>query len=108
MERSPSGFAQMLAALDFYLSDKREIAVVGRADATAVRDAVSKLWSVYAPNVSIALMDSVRASRRTGIPLFEGKTPGDDPDIPRLYVCENYACQAPTDDVSEVISTLTA
>jgi uncharacterized protein YyaL (SSP411 family) len=105
MESSPSGFAHMLAALDFYLGEKREVAIVGRADAEAVRSAVARLWSVYAPNVSIALLDT--AGETTGaIPLFEGKTPGDDPDIPRLYLCENYACQAPTDDVSAVISTL--
>ena len=105
MERSPSGFAQMLAAVDFYLSEKRELVVVGRADAEAVRSAVSRLWAIYAPNVSIALLDTAGDPPK-GIPLFEGKTPGDAADVPRLYLCENYACQAPTDDVSSVISTL--
>jgi uncharacterized protein YyaL (SSP411 family) len=57
--------------------------------------------------VSIALLDTA-ADATGGIPLFEGKTPGDTPDVPRLYLCENYACQAPTDDVSSVISTLEA
>ena len=105
MERSPSGFAQMLAALDFYLSEKRELVVVGRADAETVRSAVSRLWAIYAPNVSIALLDTA-GDPPDGIPLFEGKAPGDAPDVPRLYLCENYACQAPTDDVNSVISTL--
>ena len=107
MERSPSGFAQMLAALDFYLSEKREVVVAGRAGADAVRAAVAELWSVYAPNLSVALLDTA-GEPPEGVPLFEGKTPGDDPDVPRLYLCESYACQAPTDDVSEVISTLIA
>ena len=105
MESSPSGFTHMLAALDFYLAEKREVAVVGRADAEAVRSAVARLWSLYAPNVSIALLDTA-GETPGGIPLFEGKTPGRDPDVPRFYLCESYACQAPTDDVSAVISTL--
>ncbi len=105
MERSPNGFAQMLAALDFYLSDKREVAVVGRAAAPAVQEAMEQLWAIYAPNVSIARLDS-EAEPPSGVPLFEGKTPGDDPNLPRLYLCENYACQAPTDDVNAVISAL--
>ncbi|GMR23289.1 MAG: hypothetical protein BMS9Abin37_1706 [Acidobacteriota bacterium] len=105
MERSPSGFAHMLAALDFYLSEKREVVVTGRAEAKAVRSAGSRLWAIYAPIASIALLDAACDSP-DGIPLFEGKTPGDDPDVPRLYLCENYACQAPTDDVTSVISAL--
>ena len=105
MEHSPNGFAQMLAALDFYLAPKQEVAVVGRADAPAVQEAVSRLWSIYAPNVSIALLDAGTDAPRS-VPLFEGKAPGSEPTVPRLYLCENYACQTPTDDVNAVISAL--
>ncbi len=105
MERSPGGFAQMLAAVDFYLSEKREIVVAGPRDAAATQEALLDLWSVYAPNVSIALTDPER-DKGVDIPLFEGKTAGPNPDAPRFYVCESYSCQAPTDDVSEVVSTL--
>ena len=105
MERSPGGFAQMLAAVDFYLSEKREIVVAGPRDAAATQEALLDLWSVYAPNVSIALTDPER-DKGVDIPLFEGKTAGPNPDAPRFYVCENYSCQAPTDDVTQVVSTL--
>ncbi len=105
LERSPAGFAQMLAAVDFYLSEKREIVVAGPRETTATKEALSDLWSVYAPNVSIALTDPERDTE-IDIPLFEGKTAGPNPDAPRFYVCESYSCQAPTDDVSEVVSTL--
>ena len=105
LERSPAGFAQMLAAVDFYLSEKREIVVAGPRETPATQEALSDLWSVYAPNVSIALTDPERDTE-IDIPLFEGKTAGPNPDAPRFYVCESYSCQAPTDDVSEVVSTL--
>jgi len=105
IERMPSGFAQMLAALDFYLCDKREVAVVGRADAPDVQRALARLWGVYAPNVLVARLDPSAAPPKD-VPLFEGKAPGADPGVPRLYLCENYACQAPTDDVDAVVSAL--
>jgi len=104
MEQSPSGFAQMVAAVDFYLSDKREIVVVGPRDAAATKEALLELWSVYAPNVSIALTDPEREG--VDIPLFEGKTAGPNPEDPRFYICASYSCEAPTDDVSQVVSTL--
>jgi len=105
MEQSPGGFAQMLAAVDFYLSEKREIVVVGPRDADATAEALLDLWGVYAPNVSIALTDPERRPE-IDLPLFEGKTAGPNPDAPRFYVCESYSCRAPTDDVRQVISTL--
>jgi len=105
MEQSPSGFAQMVAAVDFYLSEKREIVVVGPRDAAATKEALRELWSIYAPNVSIALTDPER-DKGVDIPLFEGKTAGPNPKAPRFYVCESYSCQAPTDDVKHVVSTL--
>ena len=105
MEQSPSGFAQMVAAVDFYLSEKREIVVVGPRDAAATKEALRELWSIYAPNVSIALTDPER-DKGVDIPLFEGKTAGSNPKAPRFYVCESYSCQAPTDDVKHVVSTL--
>ena len=87
------------------MSEKREIVVAGRADAEAVRSAMTTLWAAYAPNVSIALLDGARTAPE-GVPLFEGKTAGDDDASPRFYVCENYACQAPTDDLEEVVAAL--
>ncbi len=105
MEQSPGGFAQMLAAVDFYLSEKREIVVVGPRHAAATEEALLDLWRVYAPNVSIALTDLERPTE-IDLPLFKGKAAGPNPDAPRFYVCESYSCRAPTDDVSQVVSTL--
>jgi uncharacterized protein YyaL (SSP411 family) len=105
MERSPSAFTQMLAALDFYLSPKREVAIVG----SDTRAALERLWRIYAPNLSLVRLDPGgpdAGALRERVPLFEGKTPGAEPERPRYYVCENYACSAPTDDLEAVVSSL--
>jgi uncharacterized protein YyaL (SSP411 family) len=104
MERSPSAFAQMLAALDHYLGTKRELVVVGRAGSEATRGALRRLWSRFSPDLALVLLDPEAAGLAT--PLVEGKSPGPDPDKPRFYLCESYACQAPTDDLASIEAAL--
>jgi len=109
MERSPSGFAQMLAAVDHYLAPKRELVVVGRTEAKSTREALRQLWSRFQPDLALALLDpaSPDAPRlQKEASLLEGKTAGSDPDRPRFYLCESYACQAPTDELDKVLAAL--
>ncbi len=104
MERSPSAFAQMLAAVDHYLGSKRELVVVGRANAEPTRQALRRLWGRFAPNLALVLLDPSATPPST--PLLEGKVPGPDPAKPRFFLCEGYACQAPTDDLDAVETAL--
>ena len=109
MERSPSAFAQMLAAVDHYLGSKRELVVVGRRDAKSAEEALRRLWGRYAPDLALARFDpdspdAVRLLKEA--PLLEGKTSGPDPERPRFYLCESYACQAPTDELDEILAAL--
>jgi uncharacterized protein YyaL (SSP411 family) len=109
MERSPSAFAQMLAAVDHYLGPKRELAVVGRRDAEGTREALRRLWGRYAPDLALTFLDpgSPDAARLLEkVPLLEGKTAGPDPDKPRFYLCESFSCQAPTDELDEILAAL--
>ena len=107
MSRSPSGFAQMLAALDYYLGAKREVAVVGSASAATTKDALAKIWGLFTPNEAVALLDPSWPHRNEveqKVPLLTGKTPANGE--PRFYLCENYACQAPTENLEDVLAAL--
>jgi uncharacterized protein YyaL (SSP411 family) len=109
MERSPSAFAQMLAAVDHYLGPKRELVLVGRTDAKSTREALRRLWGRFAPGLALLLLDpaSPDAPRlQKEASLLEGKTAGPHPDKPRFHLCESYACQAPTDDLDEILTAL--
>jgi uncharacterized protein YyaL (SSP411 family) len=106
MERSPSAFAQMLAAVDHYLAPKRELVVVGRADATSTRESLRRLWRLFAPDLALLLLDPASPELPKESSLLEGKTAGPDPDKPRFYLCESYACQAPTDELDEILTAL--
>jgi len=102
--RSPSAFAQMLLALDYYLREPREIALVGKLEDSRTQQALRDLWQRYMPNEVIAFLDASApdaAIIENEVPLLRGKTQIDD----RLtfYVCQNYACRAPTTDLQEVL-----
>ncbi len=109
MERSPSGFAQMLAAVDHYLAPKRELVVVGRTAAKSTRESLRRFWSLFAPDLALLLLDPASSDAprlQKEASLLEGKTAGPDPDKPRFYLCESYACQAPTDELDEILTAL--
>jgi hypothetical protein len=105
IERSPSAFSQMLLALDDYLSEPREIAVVGKLAEVSTRESLAELWRRYAPHEVIALKDPSSAEAAeidSEIPLLRGKSEIDG--ALTFYVCRNYACQAPTTDLAEILS----
>ena len=103
LERAPTAVGFLLGALELQLSPAREIAIVGGPgdDRTrALRDAVLER---YEPNTVLAIGDGVDDA---GIPLLAGKSLLDG--APAAYVCQNFACHAPTSDPAELAAALTA
>jgi uncharacterized protein YyaL (SSP411 family) len=106
MQRFPSGFAQALCALHYYLASKREIVIVGDESSPESSRALERIWRVFSPSSLIAFKDPSWSHRQTveeKVPLLKGKTGNRGP---LYYLCENYACQAPTEDLEEVEKAL--
>ena len=106
MSAAPSGFAQMLMALDYYLSEPCEIAIVGPRTSAGVVTALDRLWKQFRPNDLIVAFDGSGAeqTRAAGeVPLLAGKAMIDGKAT--FYRCRNYACQAPTHDLEEIVGT---
>ena len=101
MERMPTGSGQLLCELVFLLSTPKEIAIVGEKGDTKTEAMLASLHGTYQPNKIVALSES--ADGQT-LPLLAGKTQVDD--TATAYVCENYACQAPTTDVEAFLELL--
>jgi uncharacterized protein len=81
--RAPSAFGHGLSGLDLHFSPPREIAVIGPPDADVARAALAG----FEPNAVVAFGPS------DDVPLLQGKDYVDG--RPAVYVCENFACQAP-------------
>ena len=94
MAEHPAASGQMLIALDFYLGPVQQIAIIGPADADDTRQAIAAVRRAFRPNRVLAFHDPA-----TGAPpkelasLFEGKEAIGG--AVTVYVCENFACQAP-------------
>ena len=92
--RAPSAFGHALCALDLHFSPPREIAVVGPPDAEVARAVLSG----FDPNAVVAFGPSEE------VPLLQGKGLVDG--LPAVYVCENFACQAPITRTEEALPRL--
>ncbi|HEX2054536.1 MAG TPA: thioredoxin domain-containing protein [Actinomycetota bacterium] len=89
MERAPQAVCTFLCAVDFALSTPKEIVVIGeRPDADPL---IERIWNRFLPNKVVAGAPPGIAS-----PLLEDKVAIRG--RPTAYVCEHFACKAPTSD----------
>ncbi len=86
LTRAPHAFGHALSALDLHFSPPRELAVLGPVGSEVARAALEP----FQPNTVVAVGPG------DGVPLLEGKELVDEQ--PAVYVCESFACQAPTTD----------
>ena len=93
IEQAPRAASQMLLALDMVLGPTPEIVILGDPAEKDTAEVLRALANHY-------IADRVVACRSPGAgtggpldPLFEGKALTGDP--PAVFVCENFACQAP-------------
>jgi len=85
----PMAASQMLIALDFYRGPVQEVAIVGDPASEAVGQVRRLLEAKFQPRRVLALKPT---DNDVGVALLHGKTAQGDVT---LYLCENFACQAP-------------
>jgi len=93
--RYPTGFGRALAALDFFLSDPKEIAIVRGSD-EQTSALLREVFSRYLPNkiVAVATPDDEQSPRL--IPLLQQRKALDG--AATAYVCYQRVCQEPATD----------
>jgi uncharacterized protein YyaL (SSP411 family) len=104
MQRYPSGFGRLLCALDFYLGSPKEIALVGDSRAPETHALRREIWIAYLPNKVVA--QGAPGDTKAGelVPLLGARPQMNGKAT--AYVCEHFACKAPTTDPSELASQL--
>ena len=106
MEKIPSAFGRLLAALDFSASGTREVAIIGEPEAPGTKALLGLVYARYLPNKVLAGRAEDDAESAGLIPLLAQRPTRDGK--PTAYVCEGYACQAPTTDPEELKRQLDA
>jgi uncharacterized protein YyaL (SSP411 family) len=100
MRQSPTAAGQMLIAADTHFGPVKEIVIVGASDEAVLRIA-GDLARRYVPNHVVAARTTGTKSVSTHLdPLFQGKQV-DDGSV-HVFVCENYACQAPVSGAEKI------
>lgn len=100
----PYSMPQMLCALDFALQKPKQIIVAGKKDDIITNELVSEIYKYYLPNE--ILIQAEPGKDYPVIPFLSQVIPASI-DKPAVYICENYACQLPIDNVEELRKALT-
>ena len=96
MAQYPTGFGRYLAAAEFALGTPKEIALIGEvavADMHALRQTI---FTPFLPN-KVVVQATPGTEAQINSPLLAGREPIDGRAT--AYVCQNYACQRPVNDV---------
>lgn len=108
VDRFPSGYSQMLIALDFAIGPSGEIVIAGGAEESGTQEMIRVVYSRFLPNKVVAL----HPTEGTMAKKIEALSPFIKDQIalggqPTAYVCENYICAFPTTEVSQLKRLLT-
>ena len=102
VSRYPNGYAMYMHALLYALGPSREIVISGKPGEPLTEEMIAALRRRFLPQTVISLHppgEEGTVARRL-MPVLEGKNPIND--LAAVYVCENFACQAPVTTVSEL------
>lgn len=102
--RYPRAFAKSLAVADLLLTGPTELALVGVPGEPGYEALRAVINQIYLPNRIIALRNSDGPDTRH--PLLAGKELVNGKAA--LYICRNFACQAPITDPAAATSALAA
>jgi uncharacterized protein YyaL (SSP411 family) len=110
MERAPMAAGQMLLALDRFVGPSHELVLVGSATNADVNAVRAMIGSTYLPRAVVATRLDEQSTSPSQSPLldelFTGRASTDGKPV--LYVCENFACQAPAVGLAAIEKALDA
>ncbi|HKZ22163.1 MAG TPA: thioredoxin domain-containing protein, partial [candidate division Zixibacteria bacterium] len=106
LQKQPTAYAQMLSALDFYLGPTKEIVLAGDLSSAETQAMLNAVNQRFLPRKVLAFhfdgQEGVELEKL--IPFSEGfKMQGGRTTA---YVCENYVCQRPTNEINKLVELL--
>jgi uncharacterized protein YyaL (SSP411 family) len=102
----PMAYTQFLNGLDFMLGPIQEIVIAGDPDVEMTQAMITKIHRVFLPNKVLLLQPEGEIGKKLSAlsPFVEGMRPINKG--PAVYLCKQYACQAPLTDVVALESAL--
>ena len=104
MERAPSAFSWWLQAAQFYANPIKQVVIVGERGNAETEALLAVARTGFNPDRIVALLTPGHEDGEKSLPLFEGRRMIDG--LPTAYVCRNYACEVPVNDVEALQAQL--
>jgi len=104
----PQAYTQLMVALDFMLGPSREIVVSGNPNHEITREMITIIHQNFLPNkVLLVRPEGKEGEKLSELCSFIQKlAPAPMNKHPKVYVCENYACQMPLNNINELRKSL--
>jgi len=98
LSQHPSGFAQMLSGLSFFLNPE-EIGIIGSKNDLRTQSMLREICLAYLPNKILTLRDPQEPIEGDWFPFLKEK---GSPEVPTTYVCKGFTCLPPVRDEKEL------
>ncbi len=108
IDNAPSAYPQMLIALDFALGPVKEIVIAGDVQEAGTKDMLREIYKRFLPNAVVVVNPATPGPVKSAIEALMPFVAKQNPIAgkPTAYVCQNYACSAPTNDKANLIKLL--
>jgi len=104
--RTPSGNTQLMSALTFAFGPSFEVVISGDSNKQDTQAMLKALQKNYSPN-KVVLFRPTGEEKPAIVELAEfTEFQKSIDDKATAYVCQNYACKAPTTDIKEMLKSL--
>jgi uncharacterized protein YyaL (SSP411 family) len=106
LKQSPAYSSAMLTALSFWIGPTQEIVIAGNADAPETKQMLKLAYDRFMPNAVVLFHDhgEVGFAIEKIVPFIKNQTSIDGKAT--AYVCENYVCKKPIDEIDGLEKTL--
>lgn len=104
MKHNPYGASSMLCALDWYLSQPKEIVIIGSRGNPLTEALLTMVHQRYLPNRTVLTVEEPRRAGESELLLAAGKTTVKG--SPAAYVCHGRTCSAPVTEPRQLDTLL--
>jgi uncharacterized protein YyaL (SSP411 family) len=102
LAQMPTAMPQMLCSLDAALNKARQVVIAGKRDADDTKTLLREVRQRYAPNQLVLLADGDAGQAWLGQKLEFIRTATPIKGKAAAYVCEDFTCKLPTEDVAKL------
>lgn len=99
VKRNAFAFTQFLVGLEFALGKTKEIIIAGKKDSRKTKELINSIHEYFNPNKILILNDDDGDIKKLVPFISNYKTNKDEVYI---YICENYVCNLPVNDLNNL------